>query len=420
MLKLNRILNENPFHRILFGVFLLTVGQTLKSMLNANIYIILFGLLGWFYIIKAIYRIYGWHNPFTGLYRKMFTLYLCVVAFMFIRSFLFDFEEFQILIPTKAAWINHFFFYPMFVISYLVPLVVFIPSKYYSFKIPTIISPFMGAITVFILLFLWKKIMLQSTMMTAGFNEGAENVSNYIIYSSFSFIAFCSMYTSKKVFFWNILGVIISLLALLIGGRRGNSALFATILFFSLYYFICSVHNRSKRIIYYLLFASIICSTIIFFFNSPLFDYIHMRGFEDNRSGVDNALLSQMTDTEKWFGKGYTGKYYYPIFENDYLNGWRYSSETGFYNYVLKGGYLMIGLYIYLLLVPAIKGIFKSQNLLCKCGGIYIIISLLELYPFGWFSFNIKYFIIWMMVSICMNNKWRNYNDKEIYNKLFL
>ena len=47
--------------------------------------------------------------------------------------------------------------------------------------------------------------------------------------------------------------------------------------------------------------------------------------------------------------------------------------------------------YILLLIYPALVGIFKSKNILCKALGFYIILSLIELYPFGWLAFNIKY-----------------------------
>lgn len=57
---------------------------------------------------------------------------------------------------------------------------------------------------------------------------------------------------------------------------------------------------------------------------------------EDTRSGVDEALLNQMSDTELFFGKGLNGRYFYPLSNEDHLNGWRYGSETGFYNIVLK------------------------------------------------------------------------------------
>lgn len=63
---------------------------------------------------------------------------------------------------------------------------------------------------------------------------------------------------------------------------------------------------------------------------------------EDTRSGVDKALLQQMSDIELIFGKGLNGRYYYPLSNDDYLGGWRYASETGFYTLILKGDILWL------------------------------------------------------------------------------
>lgn len=130
-------------------------------------------------------------------------------------------------------------------------------------------------------------------------------------------------------------------------------------------------------------------------------------------------MLRQMSDMEMIFGKGLNGRYYCPLSEDDYLNGWRYGIETGFYNLVLKGGYLLAFTYILLLLIPAIKGIFKSKNWFTRIGGFYILFSLLSLIPFGILSFDVQFLYIWMMVSVCMNQQIRRMSDSEIKQQFF-
>ena len=67
-----------------------------------------------------------------------------------------------------------------------------------------------------------------------------------------------------------------------------------------------------------------------------IFNYLlNERGFENNRTLIDESMLQQMTQIELFFGKGLNGRYYLPLLDDDYLGGWRYGSETGFYNLVL-------------------------------------------------------------------------------------
>ena len=154
---------------------------------------------------------------------------------------------------------------------------------------------------------------------------------------------------------------------------------------------------------------------------SETFSFVQERGLEDTRSGVDDALLSQMNEFEMLFGKGLNGRYYYPVrdLSEDNYNGYRYGSETGFMNLALKGGFIYAIIYVLLLLIPSMKGVFHSRNLLCKVLGIFIIISLLELYPHGWLRFDVKFLVIWMGVRLCMLSKYRNMNNKEIYQTFF-
>ena len=188
----------------------------------------------------------------------------------------------------------------------------------------------------------------------------------------------------------------------------------------ALYNWSNNLKTKKLRIISRLSAIIILCSAIALFFTSSYSSFIRERGLEDSRTAVDVALISQMDDMELIFGKGLNGRYYFPIWSGEVeLNPWRYVSETGFYNLVLKGGYLMAILHIIVLLYPALLGVFKSRNNLCKMLGVFIIISLLELYPFGHLTFNIKFLIIWTGVLICYNRSIRQMNDVEIKQLFF-
>ena len=141
---------------------------------------------------------------------------------------------------------------------------------------------------------------------------------------------------------------------------------------------------------------------------------------EDTRAGVNEELLNQMSDWEKIVGKGLNGRYFMPMRQTDFFDGWRYGCETGFLNLVLKGGYIMAFVYIFLLIVPAFQGIFRSKNNFCKGGGFYILWTLIYLYPFGVLDFNISFFFVWMWVMLCSMPSVRNMTDDQILSEYFI
>ena len=249
-----------------------------------------------------------------------------------------------------------------------------------------------------------------------GFNAVGASLAH--IYIPVGFAVLCQKYVSSKVWMINSVGLLLTLLIYAVAARRGATATTACLFLFNLYFYIKS-RSQTEKLMALLLSIVMVVIAFYLFMDSDMFAYIRHRGMEDSRSAVDEALLSQMSDWELIFGKGLNGRYHFSIRQDDYLGGWRYGSETGFFNIVLKGGYLMALLYVVLLAYPALKGIFKSKNILCKALGFYIIMSLVELYPFGWLSFNLKFLIIWMGVSICQNQFVLNMSDRQIYEYYF-
>lgn len=416
--SLSLMLNNNPFNKVLWGVILNMIGHIADILLANNLFITVFGILGWYYIIIGLLYIKNFVMPFKGVYKSLFILYNIVVLIMICRGYIIEYQYPWISI---FGAINYHLFAPYYILCYLVPFIVLIPKRYLSLEIIVKVATWIGIAGIIVAVVYSKRIMLIAAMNLLGdtVNDGQiTNTTNFAIYTPFAFIALCYKYISFKQWKWNIVGLIVSLMVVSIGGRRGTSAILVVLLLLSLYFYMQSQTRKIKHI-YFLLLIILLIGGIYFFFNSSLFEFIRERGFEDNRSHVDQALLTQMNGFELFFGKGLNGRYYFPLIQDDYLQGWRYGSETGFFNYVLKGGYLMMGLYILLLLIPAYNGLVKSKNMLSRIGGVYILLSLIELYPFGHFLFNIKYCIIWMMVSICMSKRFLNMTDTEIKKTLF-
>lgn len=369
-------------------------------------------VVGWYYIIKGINDIKGYYLPFSGFYSFLYILYLLLCCIMIVRGYMIDYNYQWI---SFQGLINYHFFSPTYILPYLMPLIAFIPLRYFNFRPFIKISIIIAVLSILICAIFFPQI-LNSAMAQAVGEDGLYSFGSSFaqIYLPVAFAVLCRQYISKKTWLINSVALFVILLVFAIAARRGSTVTTACLFLFNLYFYI-KTKRRSTRILAVICSIIIVLGTAYYFMSSDAFAFIKARGLEDTRSGVDRALLSQMTDVEKVFGKGLNGRYYYPLYEDDYLQGWRYGSETGFYNIVLKGGYLMAFVYIVLLAYPAILGIYKSRNILCKALGFYIILSLIKLYPFGWLMFNMEFLVIWMGVSMCYNPIIRNMSDRQVY-----
>lgn len=411
---------KNPFNNIVKGFFFHLLGQAVVAIINNQIMQAFVCSIGWIFIIKGFVKLLNRRElriPFRGIYKNLFVLYLIICIIMIIRGYIIDYNYQWI---SLQGMINFHLFSPYYILPYLMPLVIFIPFKYFDLSLFIKYSIVISIISIVIFIAYYRQILNTSLLLARGFDGiygfGASFAHLYI---PCAFAVLCKKYVNNKIWIINSIALFISLLINAIAARRGAAVITASLFLFNIYFIIKSLKG-GKKIFMYIISLCIIIIGFYYFQTSEQLTFIRERGIEDTRSGVDEALLSQMNNMELIFGKGLNGRYYYPLnLSEDYLNGWRFGTETGFYNIVLKGGYIMVVLYIILLAYPAIMGVFKSRNLLCKAFGFYIILSLIELYPFGWLSFDMKFLIIWIGVSLCYNKSVRLLNDNQIYNYLF-
>lgn len=299
------------------------------------------------------------------------------------------------------------------------PLIVFIPYKYINLNLFIKLATILAIIGTITSLIFYQDIVASSLKQAKGTGGTYGFGTSYAdIYVPMAFAVLCKKYISNKIWLINSVGLVFSLLIFLISARRGAAVVLLVLFLFNIYIYVKSL-NFTQRFFAIFLSVILIFCAVTYYKSSNTFTFLKERGMEDTRSGVDKALLQQMSDIELIFGKGLNGRYYYPLSNDDYLGGWRYASETGFYTLILKGGYIMAALHILLLIYPALLGLFYSNNILSKAFGLYIILSIFELYPFGWLTFNMKFLIIWIGVSLCYNKKFRSINDKSIQTYLF-
>lgn len=403
------------FSDLVLGVFFLMFGAYARSVTGWDLSLIFCGILAWFYLVKAYKRLdISWRANFYPLgYQLLLFLYLLVVAVMILRGYTSD-NEFQW--KSTFSMLRFHLLDSTYILPYLMPIVLFVPYRYYSFSWVVKLSKWMALLTLFAFVVFFPQIVLSAkfSMMQIEAPAGLVQGTDIVIYGNFCFISLCWAYIPKSIWKFNLLGLLVCLLALMIAARRGDSlSYFIVLVYLVIQYF---KHHGAVAKLFILLMLLL---GVYFILSSDLFSFIFQRGMEDTRSFVEKTMLSQMSDFEMFIGKGLNGRYFCPLHEEEYLDGWRYGIETGFYNIVLKGGYLMACLYIILLVIPAYKGCFKSCNQLCRAGGFYIFLSLFELYPFGWLTFDIKFLIIWMMVALCMNPVVRKMSDEDVKRVFF-
>lgn len=260
-----------------------------------------------------------------------------------------------------------------------------------------------------------------------GIGDGDETGINGemfpLIFSTCSFLLLLTPYIKdkRKLVAIFLLGMI-TLFTTVIFARRGSSLSVVLVLLSSLYLYLRKV-SVGKKV---LAMAMIVIMAFIGYSklsNSYLLDNIKEKGMYDSRSEVDDYFKKDMfNSSDVFFGRGMNGKYYcpqtYSTEDGPISVSYRTSIETGFYHLVLKGGIFFALLHVLILFVSAFRGLFFSRNNILKAFSLWILLSLWELYPFGWPTFSIKFFLIWIGVCLCNSKFFLNMNDRDICHQL--
>jgi len=184
-----------------------------------------------------------------------------------------------------------------------------------------------------------------------------------------------------------------------------------------------------RQFLKYILFGFVVALILIFTYgyeniSNMIFLVID---FQDSRTFLFNELFTDLNSTEKIFGRGSLGTYYSEFFEKTRgyyelmgRKGWagdtpdRITTEVGYLQMILKGGFLLFLLTCFLMLYAAFVGVFKSKNRLCKRLGIYILIlSILSIVSFRP-AFTPTFIILWLAIGTVLNKKNRHLTDDEV------
>jgi len=141
----------------------------------------------------------------------------------------------------------------------------------------------------------------------------------------------------------------------------------------------------------------------------------------DTRTFLKKEMFSDMSDAEQIIGRGALGTYYSPYFASLKRAGieggdssTRTVNEIGYLEMILKGGYIMMILYLLILLPASYLGIFKSKNIISRMSGyiiaIYLIVWLVSYYS----VYSAEYLLLWMAVGTAISPRARKISDDEI------
>lgn len=193
-------------------------------------------------------------------------------------------------------------------------------------------------------------------------------------------------------------------------------------------------HIKIKRyLLKYILFGFILFLLIVFTYGYENVSHAIelIIEFQDSRTFLFQELLLDLNPWEKVFGRGSLGTYYSDFFERTRKyyeitgrTAWagdvpdRITTEVGYLQMILKGGFLLFGFTAFFMFYSAFLGIFRSNNKFCKNLGFYILIlSILSLISFRP-AFTPIFIILWLSIGTVLNKKNRSLSNEEIY-KLF-
>ena len=358
--------------------------------------------------------------PFDNRLQSLIFIYYLIWQFIVvIRGYYTNFETFDQLMYN--VFLNQFSF-----LAYTIPLYLFLGFKNFDFIYLIKVCVIMNFIFIIYAFLSFEDIFLVKYSFSDDENYGYGKIANITtnivsLYKLTAFVLLIPTFVSKKIWKLNFICWCFALVIIMVGARRSIIlSLILTGLAAFIFYIKQNNGGSTKRIALIIIFI-IGSITVVSNNMNNSFHLLEKRAMENTRKGVEEQMINDVfKKSDDWiWGRGMGGKYN-SLLHPEYSNPPRRSSmETGYLFIILQGGVISLGLYLLLLISAAIKGIFYSKNKFIKAFAVYIIISIIELYPFGIPSFNLSFLIIWIGVAMCSSKTIRNLSDEEIKNIFF-
>lgn len=373
----------------------------------------LFVIIKWALQKKPLYKPFVKSN--TVFYIFLFWQFLVII-----RGLLSNFQ-------TTEEFLSNLFLDQYSLFAFIIPIFLFMGVRKFDFL-------FLGKL-IFILniVFLLLVIMNYNELFQIQYDYGEEGEYGYGAIASLS-SKIVSFYTitgiallmpqfySSKIWRLNFFCWIIALIIIILGARRStifNLSLLGLAGFY--FYTIKSKRRKLIRIVIALSIIGIILVYILSNIDSTFYIFNQRMQEPSSRAAVEEAFIKDMFSGNDWiWGRGLNGSYYCPLrIYDDSVNYYRSHMETGYLNIILQGGIISLFLYLYILLSSFWKGFFKSNNNFTKVFAVYILISILNLIPFGIPAFSLTFLMVWIGVAICESPYYRIMTDLQIKKYFF-
>jgi len=218
-----------------------------------------------------------------------------------------------------------------------------------------------------------------------------------------------------------LLSVLMYILISILTSQRANAIFIALMIVFFI-----GEYLRDKDISIYKKVSLFLISSVIVLFGVLAMNALINDVKQDKEASADTRtflfveLFADMSDNEMIIGKGALGTYYSPYFAEIRSEGMggdsstRATNEVGYLFILLKGGIIMIVLYLLILIPVAYLGIFKSDNIITRMCGYYILTYLLLWMVSFPQEFLPKFIILWMAVGTIISDSNRKLQNNDL------
>ena len=400
---MNTTIPKNKIEIFFLGFYIFAFGTSLISMpsfpipLSRLIQLLGLSLIIILFSVKSNYKSL---NIYARAIFLLFTLYQILIIF---RDNNFSLWNLQRYIFTPGY------------LLYLAPIIVYkISDLRYVKQIFRLVVLLSKTFILIIIPFL--------TFVLSGTGEGLN------IYESFHAIfgtgaiwgILMQEYLTKEQKRWVFIAVSLIILLALILARRSILLIYLiTLLVYFSYKLVYKQKTIKRRFLFF--FSFLLTALVVFFlfqiYGPVLFPTLFERMMDDTRSIVELSLLADLEPGSFDFiwGRGISGNYYCPFVESNGLD-YREHIESGYFEFILKGGVALIILYCFFVFPAIFLGLFRSNNNFCKLASIYCILFSGFLYGVGsFYTFGIRYILFLFCIFICYKKEIRMLNNHDLF-----
>lgn len=250
-------------------------------------------------------------------------------------------------------------------------------------------------------------------------------METFVVGAAFLFIT--NRYHSTRTILVSFVVLLLAFLVATLTARRNLMLTFALYLMIGSVLALLNGKIKSMESKFILVAAGILAliGSVAFYLeeSTGTFSNITTRAGENTREEVFVSFILDMANpTDLSLGRGIFGEYYCPGVDRDSASGetndYRRDIECGYLQLVLKGGVVYLLLYLSLIGMGIWKGL-RSSNQLCKGCAWILLVQLVDMIGFGLHGYNVKTFMIWMALAICLSDAFLRKTDAGIESLLY-